>query len=59
MNPWDFVVAAAIVALVVLAVWLMRRSRAKGSCACCPYAGECEKKPNRKPVKSKGSTPLE
>ena len=47
MNPWDVVVAAAIVALVAFAVWLMRRSRAKGGCACCPYAGECDDIPEQ------------
>lgn len=47
MNLWDFVVLAAVAALVALAVWLMRRSRAKGGCACCPYAGSCEKKADK------------
>ena len=44
MNVWDVVLVIAIAALIVFAVWLMRRSRAKGGCACCPYAGDCEKK---------------
>ena len=42
MNVWDFVLVAAIAALLVFAVWLMVRSRAKGGCASCPYAGNCE-----------------
>ena len=44
MNVWDFVVVVAIVALLALALWLMRRSRAKGGCASCPYAGSCAKR---------------
>ena len=45
MNLWDIVVVVALVALVVLAVYLMRRSRAKGGCSCCPYAAECDRRP--------------
>ena len=41
MNVWDFVLAAAIAALLVFAVWLMLRSRSKGGCASCPYAENC------------------
>ena len=47
MNPWDVVVALAVVALVVLALWLMRRSRTRGCCASCPHchcAGSCAKR---------------
>lgn len=47
MNPGDFVVIAAVIALVALAVWLMRRSRTKGGCACCPHAGSCAKKADK------------
>ena len=43
LNPADLVVAAAVVALVVLAIWLMRRSRSKGCCASCPHACSCAK----------------
>ena len=42
-NPWNLVVGAAVVALVVLAIWLMRRRRTKGCCATCPHACNCTK----------------
>ncbi|MBR3317901.1 MAG: FeoB-associated Cys-rich membrane protein [Atopobiaceae bacterium] len=44
MNTGDVVVVAAIIALVALAIWLMRRTRAKGGCSCCPHAEECAKR---------------
>ena len=43
MNVWDVVLVIAIAALLVFAVWLMRRSRAKGGCASCPHAKDCER----------------
>ena len=43
MNVWDIVLVAVIIALLVFAVWLMVRSRAKGGCASCPHASSCER----------------
>ena len=50
MNIADIVIVALLVAAISLAVWLMRRSRAHGNCACCPYAKDCHK------AKAKGTS---
>lgn len=42
MNVADIIALAAIVALVALAIHLIRHSRAKGRCASCPYAEGCD-----------------
>ena len=44
MNIADIIVLAAVIALVVLAIFLLRRSRAKGGCASCPYAKGCDRR---------------
>ncbi len=43
MNVADIVIVVLLGALIALAIWLMRRSRAQGNCACCPYAKDCHK----------------
>ena len=46
MNAWDFVLGIAVIVLLVLAVWLTVRSRAKGGCAVCPHAKTCNELQN-------------
>lgn len=41
MNVWDVLLTLCIVAAVVLAVALMRRSKARSGCAVCPFAEGC------------------
>ena len=44
MNAADIIVLVLILALVALAVFLLRRTRAKGGFAGCPYAKGCDRR---------------
>lgn len=44
MNAADIIVLVLLVALVALAIFLLRRTKAKGGCAGCPYAKGCDRR---------------
>lgn len=47
----DILLGAAVAALAVRAVWQLRKDRKKGcrgGCSCCPMAGQCEKREDKR-----------